>query len=56
MSTATLSAVTHRTDLGAEGPSSAVPESLLAELNGAEAEVVAIRDELKAILSEALAR
>ncbi len=32
------------------------PESLLAELNGAEAEVVAIRDELKAILSEALAR
>ena len=32
MSTATLSAVTHRTDPGAEGPSSAVPESLLAEL------------------------
>lgn len=32
------------------------PETLLADLNAAEAEAAAIRDELKAILSEALAR
>jgi len=32
------------------------PETLLEDLNKAEAEVAAIRDELKAILSEALAR
>ena len=32
------------------------PEELLEELNNAEAEVVAIRDQLKAILSDALLR
>jgi len=32
------------------------PEELLEELNNAEAEVAAIRDQLKAILSQALLR
>ena len=32
------------------------PETLLAELDDAEAEVAALRDQLKAILAEALAR
>jgi len=32
------------------------PETLLADLAGAEAETVALRDQLKAILAEALTR
>ena len=32
------------------------PEALLAELTAAEAEAIGVRDQLKAILSEALAR
>ena len=42
MSTATLSATTHRADLSAEGPSSAVPESLLAELQSVSERVAKV--------------
>ena len=42
MSTATLSAVTQRADLSAEGPSSAVPESLLAELQSVSERVAKV--------------
>ena len=55
MSTATLSAVTHRTDLGAEGPSSAVPESLLAELQSVPvARDAASTAELECVLQQRL--
>lgn len=42
----------NRTMAGGHGD----PETLLEDLTNAEAEVAALRDQLKAILSEALAR
>ena len=45
MSSAALSSVTRRHDLSADGPSSAVPESLLAELQSVSERVAKVVSE-----------